>query len=376
MAPGKKLGLIVNPIAGMGGAVGLKGTDGEHTIQKALDLGATRIAGLKAVEALQALSSVHGQFSLLTYPFEMGEEASRQCSFDPTVLGKVEPGRTSASDTRRACEEMLKNAVDLLLFVGGDGTARDIYDSVRQEVPVLGVPSGVKIHSGVFGITPRKTGQLVAEFLQGHAKLRDGEVMDIDEDAAREGRLSAKLFGYLRVPYSEGLIQSTKSESSSALEESQSQSILAGYVAELMEDDWLYILGPGTTVKALANRLGTSKTLLGVDVVNKGRTIASDVNEAELLQMIERKKAKIIVSPIGRQGFIFGRGNQQISPRVIRKVGVENVLVISTPNKLATVQIGKPLLVDTGDEAVDKMLSGYRRVITGYREEAVVKVGT
>ena len=374
LASRKKLGLIINPIAGMGGRVGLKGTDGKDTIRKALELGATPISRSRAMEALQGLYSFRDEFDLFTCPFEMGEGEARECGFNSTILGGRERHETSASDTRAACKEMLKTPVDLLLFVGGDGTARDVYESVGQSVPVLGVPSGVKVHSGVFGVTPKKTGQLATGFLQGHAKLRDAEVMDVDEDAFRQGRLSAKLYGYLLVPYDEDLIQSSKGGSSAAPDEKVSQQILADYVAELMEDECFYILGPGTTVKAVVDRLGTTKTVLGVDVVHKRSTIASDVNEAQLLQMIEGRRAKIIVSPIGRQGFIFGRGNQQISPNVIRQVGVENVLVISTPHKLASVQTGKPFLVDTGDDEVNQMLSGYRRVITGYREEVVVRV--
>ena len=374
LASRKKLGLIINPIAGMGGRVGLKGTDGKDTVRKALELGATPISRSRATEVLQGLYSIRDEFDLFTCPFEMGEEEARECGFNSTILGGREHHETSASDTRAACKEMLKTPVDLLLFVGGDGTARDVYESVGQSVPVLGVPSGVKVHSGVFGVTPKKTGQLAAGFLQGHSKLRDAEVMDVDEDAFRQGRLSAKLYGYLVVPYNEELIQLSKGGSSAAPDEKVSQQILADYLAELMEDECFYILGPGTTVKAVADRLGTTKTVLGVDVVHRQKTIASDVNEAQLLQMIEGRRAKIIVSPIGRQGFIFGRGNQQISPNVIRQVGVENVLVISTPNKLASVQTGKPFLVDTGDDEVNLMLSGYRRVITGYREEVVVRV--
>jgi predicted polyphosphate/ATP-dependent NAD kinase len=376
LASRKKLGLIVNPVAGMGGRVGLKGTDGEETVRKAIELGASRISHSRTMEALGPLYSLRDQFGLFTYPFEMGEEPAKESGFTPTILGRIERGKTSASDTRTACQDMLKAHVDLLLFVGGDGTARDVYESVGQTLPVLGVPSGVKVHSGVFGITPKRAGRLATSFLHGHAKLQEAEVMDVDEAAFRQGHLSAKLHGYLLVPYDDELVQSTKGGSSASPEERTSLQILADYVAELMEDENFYILGPGTTVKAIADRLATTKTLLGVDVVKGRRTVALDVNEAQLLKMIEGRRAKIVVSPIGRQGFIFGRGNQQISPTVIKKVGVENVLIISTPNKLASVQTGKPFLVDTGDNKVDMMLSGYRRIITGYREEVVVKVAS
>jgi len=146
---------------------------------------------------------------------------------------------------------------------------------------------------------------------------------------------------------------------------------------EQMEGALYYILGPGTTTKAITDRLKTTKTLLGVDVIQGGRNVASDVNEEQLLRLIDGTKGKkwmIIVSPIGQQGFIFGRGNQQISPRIIRKVGAENIKIIATRNKLSSIPAGKALLVDTDDEEVNKMLSGYRRVIIGYKEEVVAKV--
>jgi predicted polyphosphate/ATP-dependent NAD kinase len=194
--------------------------------------------------------------------------------------------------------------------------------------------------------------------------------MDIYEDAFRRGSISAKLCGYLRVPYEVESAQPTKGGSSRMLDEKESQQILAEYIVELMEDDWYYVLGPGTTMKSIADKPKTTKTLLGVDLVYRGKTIASDLNEQQLLRLIGGKRVKIIVSPIGQQGFIFGTGNQQISPRALRKVGVKNILVLATKNKLSSI---RALLVDTGDDEVDRMFSGYRRIITGYKE-AVAKV--
>jgi predicted polyphosphate/ATP-dependent NAD kinase len=370
----RKLGLIVNPIAGMGGTVGLKGTDGEQTLQKARQLGATETSPRRAIEALKKLLPLKDKFELITSPFEMGEEEAKECGFEPHIIGKIRRGATLPSDTKAAAEEMLNLRVELILFVGGDGTARDICESIGQAVPALGVPAGVKIHSGVFGVNPSKAGELVAQFLLGQTKLQDAEVMDVDEEAFRMGRVSAKLYGYLRIPYEEDLVQSTKGGSLAISDERIAQQVVAGYIAEQMEPDSYYILGPGTSTRAIADHLKTTKTLLGVDVLHGGRNVASDVSEEQLLRLIEGKKVMIVVSPIGQQGFIFGRGNQQISPRVIRKVGAENVQIIATRNKLSSIRAGRPLLVDTGDDEVNKMLSGYRRVITGYKEEVVAKV--
>ena len=358
----------------MGGKVGLKGTDG--IIKRAMELGATPVSPFRAIEALERVASIKDHIELITYPSEMGEDEARKCGLDPIVVGSITRGKTTATDTKNAAREMLKLHVDLILFAGGDGTARDICEAIDQNVPALGIPSGVKMHSGVFAINPKKAGELTVKFLQGEAELREVEVMDIDEEAFRKGRVSARLYGYLLVPFERRLIQDVKSGSPAIQDEKRNQEAIAEYVVENMDDDYYYVLGSGTTVKAIADKLGIKKTLLGVDVINKGEIVALDVNEERLLKLIEGKKVKMIVSPIGGQGFIFGRGNQQISPKVIRKVGRDNIIIIATKNKLFSIGLGRPLLVDTGDDEIDKMLSGYMRVITDYNEEVVIRVAT
>jgi predicted polyphosphate/ATP-dependent NAD kinase len=368
----KKLALIVNPIAGMGGRVGLKGTDGVDTLEKARELGAVSTSPARAVDALKRLIHLKDSIDLMTYPHEMGEDEAREAGLDPVVIGSVTSGATSSQDTKRAAKEMEDLGVDLILFAGGDGTARDVYESINGRVPALGIPTGVKIQSGVFAINPARAGDLAAKFLTGEGmKLRELEVMDIDEEAYREDRLSAKLYGYLKVPFQETVIQSSK-EASGGSEEIAMEAI-ASEVVEGMDDEHLYIIGPGTTTRPIAQLIGVEKTLLGVDVVKGGELVASDVNEDRLLELIEGEKAKIIVTVIGGQGFVFGRGNQQISPRVIRRVGRENVIIVATPEKLAALK-GKTLLVDTGDPEVDEMLSGYHKVVTGYARRAVYKI--
>lgn len=374
MAPKKRLGLIVNPIAGMGGRVGLKGTDGKEVLAKALQLGATPVSPVRATEALREIAHAADQIEVLTYPFDMGEQEARSCGLTPTVVGSIVRGATAGVDTMNAARDMVQHQVDLILFAGGDGTARDVCESIDQKVPALGIPTGVKVHSAVFAINPRKAGELAARFLQGEVSLREAEVMDVDEEAFREGRLSARLYGYLKIPYQKESVQSAKGGSFATLDEKTSQDLIAEYVVEKMENECFYILGPGTTVKAVADKLGVTKTLLGVDLIKNREAVGSDLNEQQLLRLIDQKKVRMIVSPIGRQGFIFGRGNAQMSPAVISKVGKENIVIIATTNKLSLIGFGRPLLVDTGDIETDQMLSGYTRVITGYNEETVAKV--
>jgi predicted polyphosphate/ATP-dependent NAD kinase len=368
----KRLGLIVNPMAGIGGRVGLKGSDGAEVQRKALELGAVPRSNERAKEALAVLSAIAEEVELITYPAEMGEDAARGCGLKPRVVGKIESGQTAAEDTRQAARAMQRLNVNLLAFVGGDGTARDIYEAVGGDVPVLGIPAGVKIHSAVFATSPATAGELLVSYLEGHvSRLREAEVMDIDEDAFRRGVLSARLYGYLRVPFRRSLVQGLKAASSPV--EEASQSAIAAEVVGQMERGCLYILGPGTTIRAIASHLGLTKTLLGVDVVRDGEMVAVDVGESELLQLLRGAEARIVVTPIGGQGFILGRGNQQISPQVIRQVGREYTIVVSTSEKIQSLR-GQPLLVDTGDRGVDEMLSGYVRVVTGHAEEILYRV--
>jgi predicted polyphosphate/ATP-dependent NAD kinase len=377
------VGLIVNPVAGLGGRVGLKGSDGAEIQQRARALGAEPQAQARAAEALGRLRRVPG-LSILTYPGEMGEDAARAAGLEPEVIGSIAPGETSADDTRRAARDMHARGVDLLLFAGGDGTARDVFEAVGLEQPALGIPAGVKIHSAVYATSPAHAGELAALFLEDQVSgLREAEVMDIDEEAFRQGSLSARLYGYLRVPYRANLVQSQKVPTSG---EEESMAEIAADVAAKLKAGALYILAPGTTTRAIARELGVEKTLLGVDVVratgdpeNPAELVAADANEGELLRLLDALEdgqgARIVVTPIGGQGYIFGRGNQQISPRVIRRVGKDNVLVVSTPAKLHALGI-QPLLVDPGDEAVDEMLGGYVMVVTGYNQRAVRKVAS
>jgi predicted polyphosphate/ATP-dependent NAD kinase len=269
---------------------------------------------------------------------------------------------------------MLELGVDLLLFAGGDGTARDIHDVIGDRLAVVGIPTGCKIHSGVFAAHPRAAGELARMFLEG-AVTRTGEieVMDIDEDAFRAGELRARLYGYLRVPVEPRLTQGAKAGARGRSEEAAVAAI-AERIVEEMRAGRMYIIGSGTTTRAVMKRLGLPDTLLGVDVVLDGSLVAADANEARLLTLLgETHEAEIVVSPIGGQGFIFGRGNQQLSPEVIRAVGGENVRVIATPGKLLSLPFHR-MRVDTGDSEMDEMLRGHRRVVTSYRESAMVEV--
>lgn len=367
----KKAGLIVNPIAGMGGRVGLKGTDGLETLKKAIELGAKPWAEDRAKEALKQLANLKNKIELITYPKKMGENVAISCGFSPKVIETLQGSMTTAEDTRRAARKMRDLGVDLLLFAGGDGTARDIYDAVDEDPMVLGIPAGVKIYSAVYAATPARAGELAALYLEDKIReVIEAEVMDVDEEKFREGKLSAKLYGYLRIPFQRGYVPGAKSPTPAS--EKYNQEEIAAEVIENMSDEYYYIIGPGTTTKAIMKRLNLHYSLLGVDLIHKEKLVGKDLNEAELLEKIKGKKTKITVTSIGGQGYIFGRGNQQISPRVIREVGKDNIIIVATKRKIEALH-GCPLLVDTGDKELDKQLSGYYRIIVGYRENIIYK---
>ena len=365
----KRIGLIVNPYAGIGGRVGLKGSDGAEIRQKALELGAVPMSPQRTVEALKLLAGL--DFMLYTYPGKMGEEEALEAGLEPIVIGEL--GREStAEDTKIAAELMLGKDLDLIVFAGGDGTARDIYSVVGDKVAVLGIPTGVKIHSGVYAVDPRSAGELLHRFIDdGNVEYKLEEVMDIDEEAFRNNTLQAQLYGYMKTLYVEELIQ--RGKESSVLTDESSKIGIANEITDEMEPDILYVLGPGTTVEPITEILGLKKTLLGVDLVKNRELVASDLNEEQLLDAIKGEDTRLIVTVIGGQGFVFGRGNQQISPKVIRAIGKNNLIIVASPDKLAALR-GHPLRMDTGDTELDEELKGYYKVRTGYGRRTLYKV--
>ena len=369
----RTLGLIVNPVAGLGGRVGLKGSDGADIQRRARELGAKPAATGRAVEALRRIDGLGERVALLTCATVMGEEAARECGLSPTIIAPAPGERTTAEDTRNAAREMRRRGVDLLLFAGGDGTARDVHAAIGDSVPVLGIPAGVKIHSGVFAITPAAAGELAARFLgNGRIPVREAEVVDLDEDAYRRGEVSPKLYGTARVPFDRNLVQGRKSPTQ--LSHTAVLDAIGLDVVEGMRDDRIDIVGPGTTTRPILTHLGLVKTLIGVDAVFRGEILRADAGESDLLELLERHPARVIVTPIGGQGHILGRGNQPISPAVIRRVGGANIVVVSPLEKINALE-GRPMLVDTGDPELDRELSGYAKIVTGYRERVVYRIG-
>lgn len=366
-----RLALVVNPVAGIGGKAGLKGSDGTEIQKLAKDRGFESLALDRAVSALSQLPK---STKVLTAGGEMGESALLLAGLEAEVVYSPKSPSTK-EDTAQATRELITAGADLIVFAGGDGTARDVYSGIvdSKETPVLGIPAGVKMYSGCFGVNPIATGRIIANYLAGGlTNFEDREVLDIDETRIRSGEVEATLHGVVKVPVVRGRTQSRKT-ASSAQEEQNLESVAEGF-ARAMQSEHLYILGPGGTTRAIAKKLGIEKTPLGVDIIQNGKLIASDCSEADLLKAIDGKIAHAVVSIIGGQGFILGRGNQQISANVIKGLSSPKLIVVATANKLAS--LSGNLLIDTGSQATDLELQGFYKVITGASDEVVLQAET
>ncbi|MEH8020968.1 ATP-NAD kinase family protein [Rheinheimera metallidurans] len=371
MASVFRLGLIINPLAGLGGSVGLKGSDDKA--EQALALGAVPQAMNRVKTALQELLPQKHLVEVLTVAGDMGENVCLELGFSHQIIYRSSTLPSTARDTEIAAKLIAEQGVDLLLFAGGDGTARNICTAVSEHTTVLGVPAGVKIHSGVYAISPQAAGKLVAKLVTGElVSLSDAPVMDIDEQAFSAGIVKARRFGEMRIPAQLRYVQSVKMGGRES--EELVLADLAAYVTSQMDDNVRYVMGSGSTVAAVMAELGLDNTLLGVDVVENGQLIAKDVTANQLLALVSDYPSQLIITLIGGQGHIFGRGNQQLSPAVIRAIGRENILLIADKAKLQQLE-GRPLIADTGDSTLDKQLTGLINILTGYNDYVMYRLG-
>lgn len=366
-----RLGLIINPMAGLGGSVALKGSDGAEVARQALELGAVPRAAERTRAALEPLQQL--DLEVLTWAGDMGGDLAREMGFETRILGQAESAPSTADDTCSAARALLEANVDLVLFAGGDGTARNICETLGERIPVLGVPAGVKIHSGVYALTPQAAGQLVAMLVRGElVSIAEQEVRDLDEEAFRAGKVRARFYGEMRVPSEHRYLQHVKNASNREDEALVLDDIAAGFV-EQMEPDILYLMGSGSTVAAIMDELGLDNTLLGVDAVLDGEVIAADCTAQQLLDLTQGREVRIVITLIGGQGHIIGRGNQQLSAELLKRVGRDNIHLVATRTKLNALE-GRPLIIDSGDSELDRDWSGLIQVHTGYRDAVLYRI--
>ena len=376
----RRVGVVVNPVAGMGGRVALKGTDGRDTLHRARQRGATPVAPGRARRALQRLGAGEVDVELLVAPGVMGADIARELGLAHEVIGTPPSAtrETTPADTRNAVATMAERGVDLLVFAGGDGTARDVHDTIGDAVPLVGVPTGVKMHSGVFASSPEAAGAAAAAYLRapGPDALRVAEIADVDEAAVRADRIATRLYGAVHVPRQPALMVAAKAASPSAAD--RDVAAVCAEIAASLEPGHLLLVGPGTTAAGVLRALGLDGTLLGVDAVCDGRLIGRDLDEDGLLALLDDRapdQVTLVCGVVGGQGSLLGRGNQQLSPAVLRRIGAERMRVVAAADKLAA--LDPPCLrVDTGDAALDAELSGYVRVQVAPRRTMLMKVST
>jgi predicted polyphosphate/ATP-dependent NAD kinase len=372
------IGLVINPLAGLGGSLALKGSDGDALRDKVAQLtpAQRQRAQDRTLRALRVLDGSNRSVRFSCWAGDMGERALQGLNYETHVLGNTGGGLTSARDTRMAAEQFCAAQVDIIVFAGGDGTARDICDAVGTRCPVLGIPAGVKMHSGVFAVSPEAAGEVLRLLAAGElVGIRPQQVRDIDEEAFRRDVVRSRFYGELRVPCVAEFLQHTKI---GGREDAQlAAADIAAWEVESMAPGHTYLIGPGSTTAAIMQALHLPNTLLGVDVVRDGKVLAADADEQRLLQLLAEAPgaAHILVTAIGGQGHLFGRGNQQFSPAVIRAVGVNNIRIVAAKAKVAGLQ-GRPLLVDTNDVALDLALCGLHTVTTGYDDHVLYRVST
>lgn len=376
------IGLIVNPLAGLGGSLALKGSDGEELRELAATLSPEqRSRAMDRVErALGILVDDGAALRFTCWSGDMGERVLQHmglsCEVPLEALGPEATELTSAEDTRIAAQGLVAAGVDIIVFAGGDGTARDIFDVVGQQCPVLGIPAGVKMHSGVFAVSPEAAGELLVQLARGGlVGLRAQEVRDIDEEAFRHDVVRSRFYGEMLVPSEGRYLQHTKVGGRESHDLVAAD--IAAWLVEDMEEGRTYLIGPGSTTAAIMEELGLPNTLLGVDAIRDGVLLASDADESTLLEALAGAGdgAAIVVTVIGGQGHVFGRGNQQFSPAVIRAVGLDNITIVAAKSKITALE-GRPLLVDTNDPQLDIELSGYYSIVTGYDDHILYRVGT
>lgn len=387
-----KLGFIINPVAGVGGSVALKGSDGMAL--HALALGAEPKANIRAQTALKVLQPYQDEITVYTVNNLMGEQAAKALGFKVNLVYTTESENTQADDTEQSVAALLSEQVDIILFAGGDGTARNIAKIVTEhanqtnqaQIPVLGIPAGCKIHSGVYAITPTAAGRVVELMITKQlVTLTTGDIMDIDESLFRQGVVKAKRFGEMQIPSELRYVQAVKSGGKES-DELVLHDISGDVIDKMSEaDDSLFIIGSGSTAAFLMTELGLENTLLGVDLVQNNDLIFSDVTEEQLWGQLEeaykkKQSVHLIITLIGGQGHLFGRGNQQLSPRIIHSIieqkgGKENITIIATKTKLTALE-SRPLISDTGDVQLDQKLSGFMPVTTGYKDQVLYPVAS
>ena len=374
-----RIGVLVNPDAGLGGKLGLKGSDGQAEIARSM--GAEDRSGPRMEKMLTYFSSIDRTQNIewVTSDGRMGGDWFPNKFNDEIEFIHSSKGKTSASDTSDVVKLLLESEIEILIYGGGDGTTRDIVSNLQKnnnpELPIIGVPSGVKMHSGCFATSPKAAAEVLSSWIRGDLLVSNTEVLDLDEEKYRQGKWIVRLYAEAMTPNSPKWMQGSKELIQTDSEEEIIQGISEHIFESLVQEDRMIIWGSGGTLRTIGKILSFNLTTLGIDISVGNSQTATDVNEQEISQHIQSHSGPIslLLSPMGGQGFLIGRGNLQLSPKVITMIGIENIIGIVTPSKLLSV---RKLRIDSGDDELDSEFSElkYMKVIQGYRTTRILPI--
>lgn len=372
--PRLRVGLLINPYAGVGGRLALKGSDG--MIAQAMAAGASPQAAPRARQALGAMKGLWPRIDWFTGSGGLGADVLNALGQTSSVVYHAAWGdsflQSGAADSVMLAQRLEHEDLDLLLFAGGDGTARDVLKGMLGKTPAIGIPAGVKMQSAVFGVSPLAAGLLAEDFLRHTRRTTcELEVMDLDEDLLRREVVAPQLFGYMQVPVNSQYLQGKKVRSPDS-DAFNAQAIASRVVGEL-QPDVTYLMGPGSTTYSVKSMLQVQGSLLGVDVIRDRKVIQRDATEAQIWDAIQASPCRLLLSCIGGQGHVIGRGNPQLSPRVLQRVGPGKLTVLATQGKLQSLR-GRPFHIDSGDAAIDQMYSVPVQVCTGLKDDAWYRI--
>jgi|TARA_B100000959_G_scaffold108906_1_gene114816 predicted polyphosphate/ATP-dependent NAD kinase len=377
-----RIGILANPDAGLGGRLGLKGSDGQAELARSK--GAEDRSGPRLASMLGHFSRIHrtesSQIEWITSTGRMGTEWI-PVELEIGTISEVHqsPGKTSASDTQDAVARLLENGIDLLVYSGGDGTTRDIVSSLSEsktpELPVIGVPSGVKMHSGCFASSPKAAAEVLSAWIQGDLLVSSTEVLDLDEELYRKGKWVVRLYAEAFSPNSPRWMQGSKELIQT---ESEEEIIigLSNHIEEsIVDEGHLVIWGSGGTLREIGGNIGFELTTLGIDATIGSEKVGTDLAESGIIEILDSHDGPVtlLLSPMGGQGFLIGRGNLQLSPSVLSSIGIDNIMGVVTPAKLLTV---RALRIETGDDSLDQEFASkrYMKVLQGYRTTRILPV--
>ncbi len=349
----RKIAFFINPRAGEGKKLGLKSSD--DIPQADYSESESTIIGRNFVSSITFPESVH----LIMPDFEI-YKSDGFMQF-PYTLVKGWNNPSSSADTKNFAKKAISEGAELLVFVGGDGTARDLLDAVGHAVPVIGVPAGIKMYSSVFAYTWMDAVKELEFFLSNSVKFEDKEILDYD---FKEDRL--KLFGEMS-----GIQSKTYNQDPKQVFASTDISSLGYGIAADMSSEISYIIGPGSTCNSILEALGVPGTdLLNFKIVKNRRVVKSRAGEEDILAAMKDGNYRLIISPIGGMGILVGRGNYELSDRVLTELRPENLIIVATREKM--IPINEIIMI--APVAISDRFGQYVRISVGIDEFVIKKL--